>query len=419
MNGIRNRANQVASDSAWIVGTLTLGLGFIAVAIVASPIVNDDIVNIDVRFYADSIGLSLPEFILKYTSEWMTSQGRFFPGSLSWTYGMFWLTQDVLTYKLILAVLLGFAFVGFTLLIRRLSGSAAVAGIAGFALLATIQIRAVLDGLTSFTGLLPLVIGLCVWSLLILLVGQANTVSLIVCSVLISFALVTYEVVILLVPLLCIAAFLKTRKMAALVPFVLPSLVVAVISVVLRSGVSVSKVAPAYEISMNPVEVIRTFVYQVIGTIPGSQWLFNSPNAPHYSWLLFMLVAVVLAVPIFVSVWILLDSLPESLPRRLWVYLVSAGLWVLISTGAITAITARWQSELVLGNSYLNVNFGYFGMSMVIAALIILIEIFIRGHLKTYFFLTVMRSITVGVMTLIILASLAGNFSIVTGYAGV
>lgn len=413
----RNRATEAirkfSGEGAWVVGTLVFGISLIAAVVFSSPLINDDLVNINVRAIAASEGQDLLGVILGQNSAWMSLQGRFFPGAFIWTYGLFWLTQNIVLYKLILAIVLGLAFTTVGLLVRAITRNNYLAALTGLAILCTLSVRIGHDSLTSYTGLVPLVIAFSAGAALILIWGKGRWFAAIPAVALFAYALVTYEVVILLTPVLAAITWIKLRKPLALAVFLIPAGIQAGITLYLRSKLGAGSTAPAYSVSLDPSAVLVTFAKQALAALPLSQWVLGAPNIPHFSAAFLVLIVFIFALPVFGSSWLILssDAMQRLKPLTLTMMAV-AGAWVWFSTSALTAITARWQEELVWGTGYLNVVFGYFGLGLCLASLFCGAEVFIRGKNYPRKISLLIRIMSAGLITFFAVTTAAANFTI-------
>jgi hypothetical protein len=297
--------------------------------------------------------------------DWMTNQGRFFPGSYVWTMSVFSTFQTRLAYKLFL-VLLSLVMIGLlarlAMTLTRSSGAAAVMAIG---LGATLTLRLWADGMDSFAGLLPFTICLAVGSTLLLLHGR-GWVSVVLALVLWVSALLTYEVVIVLTPALCLALWLSRRGTGRSLTLLWPSLVDGLGVLYLRSH-AVSEV-PAYQANFEFGRVAVTYVKQAAAALPLSQVWYPGSVAPHISRLLVVMTIACVGVPVGVLLSCVHRSRPEPPWRSLGILsLIGGTFW--LAPPVLVAITLRWQNELPRGQGYLSVVWGYVGVAMVLVAI--------------------------------------------------
>lgn len=296
--------------------------------------------------------------------DWMTNQGRFFPGSYVWTMSVFSVFQTRLAYKLFL-VLLSLAMIGLlarlAATLTRNSGAAAVMTIG---LSATLTLRLWADGMDSFAGLLPFTICLAAGSMLLLLRGR-GWVSVVLAIALWIAALLTYEVVIVLTPALCLALWLSRRGTGRSLALLWPSLVDGLGVLYLRSH-AISEV-PAYQANFEFGRVAVTYVKQAAAALPLSQVWYPGSVAPHISRLLVVMTIACVGVPVVVLLTCVHRSRPEQSWRSLGILsLIGGTFW--LAPPVLVAITLRWQNELPRGQGYLSVVWGYVGVALLLAA---------------------------------------------------
>lgn len=413
---LRGLTRKFSGDGVWISCTLVLGIALISAAVFRTPLLNDDLVNVNIRAIAASEGQGLLGKILTETSAWMQLQGRFFPGAFFWTYGLFGLTQNVIVYKMVLIILLGGAFITVGLLVRSTARNNYLAALVGIVLIGLLSIRVGHDAITSYTGLVPLVIMLSCSSALLMIWGNGRWFVAIPATLLYSSSLVTYEVVILLAPILALLVWLRLRKPIAYIVFLVPAFVQAGIAFYLRSALQVGTTVPAYTVSLDPGSVLLTFAKQASAALPMAQWLFGeAPGIPPFSIALFLVTAIIFLLPAFIGTWLILSSPAINQIKTLTLGLMAiVGLWAWISTAALTAITARWQHELVWGTGYLNVVFGYVGMGLCLSSLLCWIEISMRRNRAPEKVAVLVRICCAGFVALLSVATIAGNFTLLS-----
>jgi hypothetical protein len=259
---------------AWLMGCLLA-------IVVSTPYLGDDLVNKGIRDIVAASGRSLTRFTVELTTAWMTNQGRFFPGALSWTYSVFWLFDTRVAYKLVIGmtVLGAIAVVG--LLAARLTQRWKAAALFVPIALGLMQLRTTHDGLTSYAGLLPLTTGLSVAALVIVISRRgAGWAALAFVSY--SLALVTYETVLLFAPIMVAIVVWIRRSWRPALAIAIPALIQTGIVIVLRLNMK-GEQAPAYTVNLEPQVVLLTFAKQVLAAFPLSQWILSASSMPAIS----------------------------------------------------------------------------------------------------------------------------------------
>lgn len=337
------------------------------VPILFTPYRHDDIINQHTPEVLAASGASLPVALVRsiadYTERWAVAQGRFFPGSVAWTQTVFSVFRSRESYKLFLCVLAGLMIFLAAMLFVALTRQQRTAAVMIVALSATVTLRTWVDGLYSFAGLLPLTLCLAIGSTLLLLRGRGAW-SVAAAVALWSFGLVTYEIIILLTPVVCLLVWLERRSLGRALALLWPTLADGILVLYLRSHATL--VDPAYSIDLHSPNLLSTYVKQAGSALPLSQLWFPGAQAIHVPPGLAALAIPLVAVPAAVA---LLAALPQGpLPSRralLLLALTGATLWLIPS--ALTAATARWQTEIPPGQGYLSVVWGYVGVAMLLA----------------------------------------------------
>lgn len=348
---------------ALIVAASFIGLGLLAATVLASPYKGDDLINMDIRQYGAATGQSLGQIIAHYNAFWVGDRARFFPGSLTWSYTVFWFTGSRIEYKLVLVVVLAAAITVTTLFAWTITRSRAVAAIVPLALIGTLQLRGWYDGIVSFAGLVPLTIALTIGATVIVL-RSSRAVWWCVAGVLYFFALITYETVALFAPAMVAVVVVVTRSWRRSLALAIPALVAVVIAFVLRVVVPVVNVGSAYTVSLDPRAVLTTFAKQTLGSLPLSQWWLGSAYVHPLGLGLVLQCLVIVAIPVFLAARALAYQ-PTAVTRGRALLLAGSGLWMWLSSAALIAVTLRWQTDLKPGDAYLAVIYGYFGLAFI------------------------------------------------------
>lgn len=372
MAGIVSQLRRTIGDRALVIIAASVPVIFLVVSIAISPWANDDTLNKDFHAGTLEAGKTLWSQIGFYTDFWATSAGRFFPGSVTWTFGLFWFVQNRVAYKLIIALILVSAVLMLSVVTWVYTKNIKVAALLFYILLSILQIRVFLDGLTSFTGLLPLTTLLTITALL-LSSGYKGWILPTIGALLFQIALFTYETVILFVPILMLLVWVRTKKWIRTLVFAVPAILTAYIALSLRSQLDPASTPVAYSVSLNPSAVISTFLKQISAALPLSQWVFNAPGLPQFSKTFVVLALLLVGIPVFFGLMILTEKRVDNIPTIQIGMLAFVGLWVMVTSASIISITARWQQDLAWGEGYLNVVYEYFGLSLISTAVVLLL----------------------------------------------
>lgn len=330
------------------------------------PFRGDDVANKDTHDLLAADGTTLWSAIEHWTQFWMQSQGRFFPGSVSFTLGTFYVADGSLaTYRLVQAATLTAAIVTTAVLVGSVTGSRRWGLLTVPLILGFVQIRVWADAYTSYSGLLTLTLALSTGALLIVL-ARRRWPWLLLAGVMYAAAVVTYETVVLFAPVLAVIAVVLRRDWRPALPFVVPAALQTAMVLYLRASLTSAPVE-AYTVSLELRVVLATTARQMAAALPMSQWIFGATAVPPLSAGALLLAALLAGVPATVVALRLLRA-PDRRPRRVWP-LMALGTWMWVSSSLLVGVTQRWQVSVVWGQGYLPVVFGQFGLALVLVAL--------------------------------------------------
>ena len=346
---------------------LSILITFTFVPIMGLPYTADDGVNRN--WPTVGFGEAISEAI-RLQRTWIFEQGRFFPGGSIYALSMWNIFDSRVAYMTYLALLgmLVVALVGY--LTWRACGSGQVAALAVVATGACMQVRfGYLDGIASFGGLVPYTIVLTLISALLaahILRGGSRWYALPI-VVLWSLAITAYEVSLLMLPavlLMLLVTGPSLRKRAlwlwAGLPLVVPAALQLGITFYLRRREL--PLAPAYQIDLGG-PVGTTFGKQFTAALPFAQQ--GIADAP-INWTVSIFLILVLAVPVVLT-WRPWLSTPVTIPQRVSIGLMAAGLWAWVVPSVLAAVTVRWQGELFWGQGYIYLPYEFVGFGLVLA----------------------------------------------------
>lgn len=402
------------ATTALLIAVLLVGFAPTVWTILQSPYASDDVANSGIHAVLAAENWTLWDMIVHYTEVWIGINGRFFPGSLAWSYGVFFVFDDRISYKIVLVVVLAAACAVVALFATTTTRSRRVGYVVGLILVALLQIRLGLDGLTSFAGLISLAtvlsLGACV-----LLCWRRGAGWAIVAGVAYALALLTYETVLLFAPVLIAVILLVTRSWIRTVPIVVPAVLVAVMAIVLRT-VSARDPGPAYSLSLEPSAVIATFAKQSLAALPLSQWWLGELPMPPIGLANLLLCVMVVGIPVMAGLMVV-SRRALTIPWVNAVVLGASGAWIWLVPSALIAVTLRWQQELQFGQGYIGVVFGYFGLALLVAAIWVTMSALFAGirakHPRAHLAWRVVSSATVG---LVCAGTAAGNLAIAASF---
>ena len=350
--------------SVWLMGCLLA-------IVMLTPYSGDDVINKNIRENVHAAGKTLPGFMNDQIVWWMTHEGRFFPGSVVWTESVFWVFGSRVAYKLVIGLVLIGAIAGFGLFVSRLTGSLKAGTVYGTIVFGLIQLRTPYDGVISFAGLLPLTAGLSIATMVILIsrrgIGWTTLAALSY-----SLALVTYETVFLFAPIMVAIVVWARRTWRPALAIAIPAFVQLGIVVILRLWLR-APTAPGYTMNIEPKAILFTFSKQVLAAFPLSQWAFSVDAVPTITAGAIAAGVLAAGVPTFLALAFLGRS--QILANRTEAIVIGVfGAWIWLSSSALISITRRWQVDLHLGQGYLSVVYGYFGLALCLLSAYLLVD---------------------------------------------
>ena len=356
-------ASRITLRTAWLAVFVTMAM----VPLVGSPYMHDDIPN---RNWAT---LSVPDTVAeawRLNQDWMTTQGRFFPGGFLFTVPVFSIFDTRVAYMTWLVVLNLALFALVAYVLYRLTRSPFITATSTLVLGACMQARfGVLDGVQAFAGLVQFTIILTVLSGLgaayVLRTGRRVMVIPVVVAW--SWAITAYEVSLFMLPavilLLWVACGFRDRARSAwaLGALLVPAVVQVAISLYLRSGVTAG--SGSYTTDLGG-PVMTTFFKQFSAALPSSQYTMGTQSIrdmlPATS---LVLVLITFAVPVFL-LWRPSLGAGTAVARRISLSLIAAGVWAWTIPAILAGITVRWQNELQWGQGYIYSIYQYVGIAL-------------------------------------------------------
>lgn len=355
---------------AVMVATAVLVAAVTALPIAFTPLRSDDLINSKLPTTWTGTTAwerlqSAAHGVVSLVKLWMTSQGRFFPGSATWTAIVFGSLQDSDAYKLFLAGLT-FAMILLTAaLVAQITASRSAAVVVCLMLATTVTLRAWFDGLDTFSGVLPLTVCLAIVTTLVLVRGHGRT-SIAWAVVMWSFALTTYEVVILLTPVVALLVWwLRRSASRALVPFG-PSVALGLFVLWLRSRVR--NPAEPYVVNPEATRVLAAAVKQYSAALPlTQQWYPGARDWVRVNPSTLGVCVLMVGVPVSLGLVAVARSRPAvTRPQLRAVAGLGLALWILPS--ALVPLSLKWQNELPRGQGYVSVVWGYVGVALLLTA---------------------------------------------------
>jgi hypothetical protein len=354
-----------------IAGVVVAGLA-VLLPLLWTPYSGDDVINATLPEVMAAEHASRWSVIRELTSQWIEHEGRFFPGAVSYGALVFTTFTTRVAYKLFLAVLWAVTLAAVANWTRRFSGDRTFGVVVAICTIGTLSFRypSFHDGVSAYSGLLP-------WTLLLFTLVLAlaarrpearSAAALAVAALLWSVALVTYEVVVVLVPVVvaCVLTGSSDRRWhkAVLVALGIPLVACLTTVAVLRTRLDTAA-APGYTIRLDPGDVVVTFGKQLVASLPLAQFWLPRTAA---SWPALDVVAVIVAIVAgCAGLFVMTRHDPRAAPEHRLGWLAVMGAWLWAAPAFLVGITARWQRELPWGQGYLSVVISSVGVALVLA----------------------------------------------------
>lgn len=338
--------------------------------------------------HGDDIPNSMRSAVLKFTGEsrwqhissavgqWLQNEGRFFPISAIENVYLFSTVHSVAVYKFVQWMTLICLVLVMTWFVRLLSGSNGVLPVIAFGVVAALQTRNWYDPTFGF-GLLLQSVALKVFLSAIFLhywiTGRRCLFWGALSLILWTTALLQYEVVITLLPILGVVALMSStkrisRRFVVVMPHLVISVIYLVISQLLRDGKAVS---PAYATNTDLHTVVPTYARQLSASVPFSAHLWNVTPATVIGATSVVALAIFGSLGVLATKTLSCDAEINSSRDHGIIGLFAIGINLIVGPGLPTSLSLRWQAELSWGLGYLPVFLQYLGVALVIVAVIL------------------------------------------------
>ena len=393
---------------------LLLGVALLAQLIVLLPVLHtafwqDDDANAYISGYLRWIGQGWWHFFWTANKLQVNTLGRPMPLGVLQTYGAFLVFHDRIAYKLMLILLTLIASGMIGLVVRRLGASAGIAALAAALPAVCWQLHLLHDALISYTGLVQAVTIYSMGATLLFIawLRRGGTWRLIAMAVLTAFACLTYEAAYLLpIALVPVAWYERKCSWRRAVVLAWPSLIVAgsliVVALVLGRNLPATS---GYRVDWAPGVVLTAWAKIVTSGLPMIGWLTTGgprdlPASHSDGPFIRGLLIAALLVPLLLAV--ARPGATAWLRDRRRVFAVVGIIAALMLTPSLlTAVSGRYQQEVLWGWGYLPMFFAALGWAALGALAIgALLRALARSRAATVAAVTLI-SIAAGVMTAI------------------
>jgi hypothetical protein len=345
--------------------------------IAATPFLGDDIFN---SYINGAIGwdghTTFWQFLADINANYI-SGGRFFPGALLETYGLFHIMPSLPVYKTFQVLITLANVFTFYVLLREFRMPRAIALLGVVVLLCTFQMRVYYDGLLGQSGDIEVITELALLSMYLLqrFLRRGESWALVGSIAAYAAVLLIYEITYLLwlaLLVVLIASVPRRRALQLVTPYFVLSALAICIQLYVKSAAHL-KADADYNLSLNLGLLIATFAKQALAAVPFTYVLIDPSNMFAHGAGVFRNVPFWVSIAIFavaaLATWTLDTQLDRSdIPLTGIRALAAAGPILWLTPALLVASSVRYQRELVFGLGHAPVYVEYFGVSMVIVA---------------------------------------------------
>ena len=314
-------------------------------------------------------------YVWNSTSDWIRSEGRFFPVSAFENVFIFTNVGSRWSYKLISAAAVVMCALAVGWLFRLLVNARGMMLLGVMCFVASVQVRHWYDPTIGFGLLLPsvtfkFVIVFCL-ALKMLHLADSRWRHLLgaLAALLWTSAVLQYEAVFFVYPvvLATVLSFRNveiSRRIGTLMWTLVPTISTVLLALVLRSRVVPSE---GYRVNLEVVPVLSTLAKQIVAALPfSSTTLMNQSAWSGWS----VPIAVSSAIPVFAVMWSRSASAAKTqsaTSRRP----VLVGVALVVCGALPAAVSVKWQVQLFWGTGYLFVFIQFVGTALLVAGVVV------------------------------------------------
>ena len=313
------------------------------------------------------------QYVWNSTSDWIKSEGRFFPVSAFENVFIFTNVGSRWSYKLISLVAVVVCGLAVGWLFRLLVSARGMAPLGVLCFVASVQVRHWFDPTIGFGLLLPsvtfkFVIVFCLTLKILHLASPRSRYLLgFLSGVVWALAVMQYEAVFFVYPII-LATVLSfrdveiSRRIGTLMWTFIPTISAALLAMMFRSRVTPSE---GYRVNLEMFPFLATMGKQIVAALPLSSSMLMNQSA----WSAWSIpIAISSAIPIFAVMWTRWASEADvqlATSRRP----VLVGITMVVCGALPAAVSVKWQTQLFWGTGYLFVFIQFVGTALLIAGL--------------------------------------------------
>lgn len=312
-------------------------------------------------------------YVWNSTSDWIRSEGRFFPVSAFENVFIFTNVGSRWSYKLISVAAVVMCALAVGWLFRLLVNARGMMLLGVMCFVASVQVRHWYDPTIGFGLLLPSVTFkfVLVFCLALKMLHLANyrwrhllgaLAALLWTSAVLQYEAVFFVYPVILATVLSFRNVEISRRIGALMWTLVPTMSTVLLALVLRSRVVPSE---GYRVNFEVVPVLSTLAKQIVAALPLSSTMLMNQSA-WSAWSIPIVISS--AIPIFAVMWTRWASDADvqlTTSRRP----VLVGIAMVVCGALPAAVSVKWQTQLFWGTGYLFVFIQFVGTALLISGL--------------------------------------------------
>jgi len=388
------------SISHWTkLGVISIAIVFLSIhlfPLLRSPLHGDDLPNSMLRGSLQISGVSFWQHVIQSTFDWWNNEGRFFPMAILEGSAVFYLFDEIWTYKLFQFSIVVILVLLLAQLITPISLRPSVWLCSVLCIASSLQFRNWYDPIIGFAAMIPSSSIKVVGVLLLLRMAAANDrkarkrAFIVTATILWFFALTQYETTTAFAPSLLLAHKLgSSSKSKSITPDTvadaprpvsrlpllkstwMPGAILFAATVVYVAGLFLLRpqvnAAPAYTPTLTLNQFVPAYMKQFSGGVPFS-WLVAGIELDRPPILMASLLVIITTASMLAMIHGIQRSEIPDVPILWPTALMSLNF--IIAAPISSAVSQRWQQELRVGYGYINVFYQYIGFGVLLSVII-------------------------------------------------
>lgn len=382
---------------------------------------SDDMVNSVIRPTQELEGGTFFKYFISENKSWVNANGRLFPVSAFLTGLIYFYSNNLVAYKIIILLLVIFDVFLFGYFVKLLTGDKYLSYLLMLVVPSFFQYRLYHDPILSFGGLLQILFLMLLLSLIFLqkfLISKKNA-HLAVSVIFYNLCLYSYELSFILLPVWLFLIFQRRghfkRALALTYPFFFSFFLAVTLNVFTRFIWRETSVAGynGTKFNFNIAAILRTFYLQLASAMPLSYYLGNPSKIFNHNILYLLFNFKLLYGLIIIAFTLVYVNFSKKIRLQIeWKNFVIPGSIFFLFPAFLISLSDKYQQELNrygFGMGYLPVYLEYFGLLMLLAgSFVLFLKSTESAGLRKFVSFFVLIS-----LNLILLVNLEGNSIVV------